>query len=99
MFVLPHYRLAAVWASIALISASFAPTAKGEDTDQPMQKVYDIRDLLVQVRDFTDAPHLGIETPGASESAAKSAPTRNELIEQQLEWIRSGLARTPPRSP
>jgi hypothetical protein len=91
MFVLPHHRLATISACIALISSSFALTANGDDADQPVQKVYDIRDLLVQVQDFTDAPHLGIETPEAAESAAKHVLTRNELIEQQLEWIRSGL--------
>lgn len=91
MFVLPHHRLATISACIAMISSSLALTVRGEDTDQRVQKVYDIRDLLVQTRDFTDAPHLGIETPEASESAAKHVPTRNELIEQQLEWIRAGL--------
>lgn len=91
MFVLPHHRLATISACIALISSSFAPIAKGEDSDQPVQKVYDIRDLLVQVQDFTNAPHLGIETPEGAESAAKHVPTRNELIEEQMEWIRSGL--------
>ena len=91
MFVPPHPRLAALIACVALIPASLVPTARGQDTDQPVQKVYDIRDLLVQVRDFTDAPHLGVETPGPAESAAKPALTRNELMEQQLEWLRSGL--------
>ena len=91
MSLLPHPRLAFVAACIVLIPASVTSVVKAEDTDQPVQKVYDIRDLLVQVRDFKDAPHLGIETPETAESAAKPEPTRNELIEQQLEWIRSRL--------
>ena len=91
MSLLLDPRPAFVAACIVLICGSFTLTVKAEDTDQPVQKVYDIRDLLVQVRDFADAPHLGIQTSEAAESAATPAPTRNELIEQQLEWIRSGL--------
>lgn len=91
MSLLPRTRWTLFTACLVLILGPFAAGAGPKNADQPVQKLYDLGDLLVQPRDYTDAPHLGIETPEEPESATKLAPNRNELIERELQWIRTGL--------
>jgi len=64
---MPHARRLLVVSVTVLLVPAIRSTAAQPDA---VERAYDIRDLLVTVPDFTDAPELGVVVPPAQPPAA-----------------------------
>ncbi len=74
---------------VLLLAAAAAPAAAEE-----VSGAYDVRHLLVQIPDFTDAPKLGVQSGASSgkDPAADNAPlTRAERVKSLEEWLRKAV--------
>jgi hypothetical protein len=82
--------------AILLIPAIRSPAAQ---PDEVVERTYDVRDLLITVPDFTDAPELGVavppaQPPAAARKADDQIATRARLVRDVVDALRLPAAPT-----
>jgi hypothetical protein len=93
---MPHARrLLVVSVAILLIPAIHSPAAQPDE----VERTYDVRDLLITVPDFTDAPELGVaippaQPPAAAPEAENQAATRERLTRDVVAALKLSTAPT-----